>query len=51
MSDTDKTTAAAQRGPLAPCQEVGISPLVRSELGKIHLELARKIEEHVDRKG
>jgi hypothetical protein len=47
---TEKTEAARQREPVSePCQ-VGISPLVEAELGKLHPELARKIEEHVARK-
>jgi hypothetical protein len=49
MADKDQTTAAS--GPLAPCQETGISPLVKAELGKLHPEIAAKIKDHVARKG
>jgi hypothetical protein len=53
MSKTmaDKTTAAAERGPLAPCQSVGISPLVRAELDKLGDEKRDRVLEHVARKG
>jgi hypothetical protein len=50
---TEKTTAADQRGPLAPHQEVGISSLVREQLGKIGInkEIKQRIAEHLEKKG
>jgi actin-like ATPase involved in cell morphogenesis len=48
---TEKTTASEQHGPYAEPGVTGISKIVRSELGKLHPELARKIEDHVSRKG
>jgi hypothetical protein len=50
MSDKNPTAVRSSE-PVAEPGVTGISKLVRSELGKIHPELARKIEEHVDRKG
>jgi len=48
---TEKTTASEQKVPYSEQGVTGISKLVRSELGKLHPELARKIEDHVERKG
>jgi actin-like ATPase involved in cell morphogenesis len=50
--DKDRGTRAAnERGPTAEPYVTGISKIVRSELGKLHPELERKIIEHVGRKG
>jgi len=53
MSDRDQTTAADQRGPNAPCQEVGLSSLVKERLATIGLNQSIKdrIAEAVKRKG
>jgi predicted nucleic acid-binding protein len=49
---TDKTQAAAERGPLAPCQEVGVSSLVRAELakGKLNPEIRARIAAELEKK-
>jgi hypothetical protein len=53
MSDRDQTTAAAERGPNAPCQEVGLSSLVRERLRTIGIDksIKEKITEHLEKKG
>jgi hypothetical protein len=50
---TDQTTAADQRGPLAPHQETGLSSMVRAQLKTIAInpEIRRRIEEHLEKKG
>jgi len=50
---TDKktgTTAADQRGPLAPYQETGLSSLAKAELGKLTPSLAAGIRAHLEKK-
>ena len=51
MNDKTTTTAADQRGPNAPSQEVGLSSLVKAELDKLGGEKKARILEHVSRKG
>jgi hypothetical protein len=53
MSDqkTDGTTAARSREPVAEPYAVGISPLVKAELGKLHPDLERKVLDHLAKKG
>jgi hypothetical protein len=46
----DQTTAAAQRGPVTEPQQVGISPNVKAELGKLNPEIRARIVEHLAQK-
>jgi hypothetical protein len=52
MNDRDQTTAADQRGPNAPCQSVGISPLVQERLRTIGIDksIKEKIAAHLEKK-
>jgi hypothetical protein len=49
----DQTTAARERGPVSPPQEVGISTPMRDALDKINLnpEIKARLAEHIRRKG
>jgi hypothetical protein len=53
MSDRDQTAAADQRGPNAPCQEVGLSSLVQERLRTIGIDksIKEKIAAHLEKKG